>query len=121
MNSRLILRLTAPVTATSLLLLAVGVGTAWYVHAMQQSLNYALLDNASSMRAAEELDIFLHEIRTKLDHFLITGDRKYLEEASTFRQDTDHWLIEAERWSGDPREKAFTKRAARAMSTSMKS
>ncbi len=111
MNSRLILRLTAPVTATSLLLLAVGVGTAWYVHAMQQSLNDALLDNASSMRAAEELDILLHEIRTKLDHFLITGDRKYLEEASAFRQDTNHWLTEAERWSGDPREKAFMKRA----------
>ena len=111
MNSRLILRLTAPVTATSLLLLAVGVGTAWYVHAMQQGLNDALLDNASSMRAAEELDILLHEIRTRLDHFLITGDRKYLEEAAAFRRDTDRWLTEAERWSGDPREKAFTQRA----------
>jgi signal transduction histidine kinase len=63
------------------------------------------------MRAAEELDILLHETRTKLDHFLITGDRKYLEEASAFRPDTDHWLTEAERWSGDPREKAFMKRA----------
>ncbi len=111
MNSRLILRLTAPVTATSLLLLAVGVGTACYVHAMQQNLNDALLDNASSMRAAEELDILLHETRTQLDNFLITGDRKYLEEASSFRQVTDHWLTEAERWSGDPPEMAFTKRA----------
>ncbi len=111
MNSRLIIRLTAPVTATSLLLLAVGVGTAWYVHAMQQGLNDALLDNASSMRAAEELVILLHEIRTNLDHFLITGDRKYLEEASAFRPETNRWLTEAERWSGDPREKAFMKRA----------
>ena len=111
MNSRLLLRLTAPVAATSLLLLAVGVGTAWYVHAMQQGLNDALLDNASSMRAAEELDILLHEVRARLDYFLITGDRKYLEEAAAFRADTDHWLTEAERWSGDPREKAFMKRA----------
>ena len=93
MNSRLILRLTAPVTATSLLLLAVGVGTAWYVHSMQQSLNDALLDNASSMRAAEELDILLHEIRTKLDHFLITGDPKYLKETAAFRQETDRLAV----------------------------
>jgi signal transduction histidine kinase len=111
MNSRLFLRLTAPVTATSLLLLAVGVGTAWYVHRLQQTLNDALLDNASSMRAAEELEILLHEVRTKLDHFLITGDREYLKEAAGFRKDTDHWLSEAERWSGDPREKSFTKQA----------
>ena len=102
MNSRLILRLTAPVTATSLLLLAVGVGTAFYVHSMQQGLNDALLDNASSMRAAEELVILLHEVRTKLDYFLLTGDPKRLEQADSFRPETDHWLTEAERWSGYP-------------------
>ena len=76
MSSRLILRLTAPLAAVSLLLLGVGVGAAWYVQRMQRSVSETLLVNVSSMRAAEEVEILIREVRTQFDHFLITGERQ---------------------------------------------
>ena len=39
MNVRMMIRLTAPVVATSLLLLAVAVGAAWHVHYLEQSIS----------------------------------------------------------------------------------
>jgi signal transduction histidine kinase len=111
MNARLLFRLTAPVVATSLLLLAVGVGAAWYVHRLQQSMYEDLLANVGAMRAAEELEIVVRETRTQLDHFLITDERKYLEDVPTYRAETERWLAEAERWSLTDREKNLTGRA----------
>ena len=58
-----------------LLLLAVGVGAAWHVHRMQKTVSTGLRANVSGMRAAEELEILVWQIRTQLDHFLITGER----------------------------------------------
>ena len=42
--------------------------------------------------------IALHEIRTQLDHFLISGDRAYLNAVPPLREKTDRWLAEAEHW-----------------------
>src|SRR5258708_15715681 len=111
MNTRLILRMTAPVLLTSFLLLAVGVGAAWYVHRLEKSVSEDILINVSSVRAAEELEIDVREIRTQLDHYLLTGDRKYLDAIPMFRVETDRWLTEAERWSTTEHEKELTGRA----------
>jgi signal transduction histidine kinase len=111
MNTRLLIRMTTPVVATSLLLLAVGVGAAWYVHRLQRSVSDELRANVSSMRAAEELEILVREIRTQLDHFLMTKDRKYLETVPAFRQETERWLAEAEYWGVETREQELTARA----------
>jgi signal transduction histidine kinase len=111
MSARLLFRLTAPLVASSLLLLAVGVGAAWYVQRSQKTLTDELRANVSGMRAAEELEILVRETRTRLDHFLITGDRKYLLEAPALRQEMDFWLTEAERWSLTPQERQWTARA----------
>src|SRR6516165_10932899 len=98
MNRRLVVRMTAPVVAISLLLLAVGVGAAWYVGSWQTTVSHELRVNASGIRAGEELEILIREARTRLDHFLITGDRKYLEQVFELRPESEHWLKEAERW-----------------------
>jgi signal transduction histidine kinase len=97
--SRLVLHLTAPLIAVSLLLLAVGVGAAWYVHRMQRNVSDGLLINVSSMRAAEEVEILMRDIRTQFDHFLLTGNRSYLQVSPTFRSETDRWFTVAERYS----------------------
>jgi signal transduction histidine kinase len=104
------LRLTAPLVAVSLLLLGVGVGAAWYVHRLQRNISNSLSVNVSSMRAAEEVEILVREVRTQLDHFLLTGERKYLQASPTFREETEHWLRVAERYSISDREKELTKR-----------
>jgi signal transduction histidine kinase len=112
MNSRrLLLGITAPVIVTSLLLLGVGAGAAWNVHRLQKSVTEELRANISGVRAAEELEILVREVRTQLDHFLITGDKKYLAAVPGFDAEIDRWLKEAERWSLTPRERALTSRA----------
>jgi two-component system sensor histidine kinase HydH len=111
MNARLFVRMTAPVVAISLLLLAVGVGAAWYVHHWQKTLAHEVRDNVKGMRAGEELEIFVRETRTRLDHFLITGDRTYLRQVPELRNEMERWLVQADRWAFTPREEELTSRA----------
>jgi signal transduction histidine kinase len=113
MNARLIFRMTATLVAVSLLLFAVGVGAAWVIHRWQNRLAENVRVNVSGVRAAEELEILVRETRTRLDHFLLTGDRKYLLQARELREETAHWLQEAERWAITPHEQALTGRARR--------
>jgi signal transduction histidine kinase len=98
MSSRFMVRMTAPIVASSLLLLAVGLGTAWYVQRWQRTVSQDLRVNVSGIRAAEELEILVREARTRLDHFLITGDYKYLAQLPELQPQIEHWIAEAERW-----------------------
>jgi signal transduction histidine kinase len=111
MSRRLIVRMTAPTVAISLLLLAVGVLAAWQVHRLQRNISQALLVNVSSMRAAEELEIAVREARTQLDYFLITGDRRYLDAVSPMRREINRWQAETERWAQTSEEMELTGRA----------
>src|SRR6516162_5774309 len=99
------MRMTAPVVVTSMLLLVVGVGAAWYVHRLQHRVSDELKSNVSSLRAAEELVIAWHEVRTLLDHYLLTGDPKYLAAVPALQPRTEQWLAEAERWGTASNEK----------------
>ncbi len=105
MSVRLIFRMTAPVVAISMLLAAVGVGAAWYVQNWQTTVSRELRVNASGIRAGEELEILVREVRTRLDRFLITGDRQYLAQVPELRAETQHWLEEAESWGTTPDER----------------
>jgi signal transduction histidine kinase len=111
MSVRLVLRVTAPVVAISLLLLAVAVGAAWYVWDWQKTVSRELRVSVSGLRAAEELEILVREVRTRLDHFLITGDRKYLGRVPDLHEETEHWLGEAERRAATPHERQLMSRA----------
>ena len=70
----MILRLTAPIVALSLLLLAVGAIAAWYLHRIQKDSTAHLAQNVAGGRAAEELVIDAIQIEIHLDQFLLTGD-----------------------------------------------
>ena len=109
MNTRLLLRMTAPVMATSFLLLTVGVGAAWYVHRLEKTVAQDIQVNVSSVRAAEALEIHIREIRTQLDRYLLTRDKEYLGEIPSFQAKTERWLTEAERWSMTNRERQLTR------------
>jgi signal transduction histidine kinase len=111
MNTHLLVRLTAPVVAISLLLLAVGVGTAWYVDHFLKRLATEVRVNAKGMRAGEELEILVREARTRLDHYLRNGKRDDLQKVFRLRSDIEHWLVQAERWGITAREKELTTRA----------
>jgi signal transduction histidine kinase len=104
MSARLILRMTAPVVAISLLLLAFGVGAAWYVSSWQKRVARELRLNTSGIRAGEELEILLWEARAGLYQARITGDRAYLKQVLELRPESERWLREAESWEATPRE-----------------
>jgi signal transduction histidine kinase len=90
--------------AISLLPLAVGVVTAWNEQLCKESVSDALATNVVSMRAAEEMAIGLRDVRTRLDRFLVSGERRHLNAVPALRRETDHWLAEAERTAVTPRE-----------------
>jgi signal transduction histidine kinase len=63
MNYRLLWRVTAPAVAVGLVLLAAGVAGAWYINRLQTSLADVLNDNVTSLRAAQELEICVRQLR----------------------------------------------------------
>jgi signal transduction histidine kinase len=89
--------MTAPLVAVSVLLLLVGLSTAWYVQHLQHEAANVVALNVSSIRAAEELEIGLREIRNEIHQFLLTGDRRHLDAVPVRRLETDRWLNEARR------------------------
>lgn len=96
MNARVLIRITAPIGAVSLLLLTVGIFASWYVHQLQKTTSDLLDLNVTSVRVAEELEIGIREIRTQLNYYLLTGDRKYLEAVPTLRAEAERCLNSAE-------------------------
>lgn len=98
-----------PVFFLSALLLIMGGGSAWYVNHMYQDLSRVLELNVASVRAAEELEIGLREIRTRLNEYIHgSSDIETLEIDSLF-QNTDNWLAEADRLATTPHEQELIK------------
>lgn len=104
MKNRLIRHLTIPVVPISVLLLSVGVWAAWRVQHLQERVSREVRENVSAMRAAEELEILVRELRTRLEHFRISGDRRQMEAIGTIREEIERWVAEMAQWSFTPRE-----------------
>lgn len=86
-----------PVFLLSLLLLIMGGGSAWYVNYLYQDLARVLDLNVASVRAAEELEIGLREIRTQLNEYIHGSAEIQTLEINSLFHSTDYWLAEAER------------------------
>jgi len=97
-------------TAISLLLLAVGVGAAWYVNQLQRNLSELLAQHIAGVRASEKLEIALREMRAVLTHFLITHDPRHLQALPALRQETTARLREADRLANTAREQELVRR-----------
>jgi signal transduction histidine kinase len=65
----------------SLLLLAIGMSGAWYVHVLQGRVSWALADNVTSIRAALRLQLAIREIRDSLEEYSLTHNRAFLDKA----------------------------------------
>lgn len=99
---RMLLRLTWPAIALSLLLLATGVGTAWYVHRVQARISDIVAHNVSSIRDTEELVLALRELRLHARQFSAGED----DERPLVRD----LAAQAEYWLNDAMEDAITPR-----------
>jgi len=94
MQTRLLIRLVAPIAIVSACLLGVGLGAAWYVTSLQSSISRVLVQNVASLRAAEELEIGMLEIRAHLDRFLIKAEFPLLDKVPELRKNSESLLAE---------------------------
>ncbi|HUY35033.1 MAG TPA: ATP-binding protein [Pirellulales bacterium] len=104
MSTRFILRMAAPMIGLSMLLLAVGVVAAWYVHNQQKDNSELLARDVSSMLTAEDVEIAMREVRSRLNRYLRLGERKNLDEIPALRAHTLKLLEQSNRLARNPKE-----------------
>lgn len=110
MSRLLVFRVTAPLLAASCLLLGIAAATAWYVQRLHANLSEVLASNVASMRTAEELEIDLHEVRSRLIRFVLTGEQEHFAAAMVLHGESKQWLDEADRLAVTPHEKRLIAR-----------
>lgn len=99
-----------PTIGLSGLLLAVGVVAAWQLDRIQSAATQTVVLNVSSMRASEELEIAVREVRTRLKDYLLTKDRRHLNDLVELRRQVDQWLEESRRLATTPTEQGQIQR-----------
>ena len=72
-------RVSIPMIVMSLLLLAGGVATGWYIHSTQHEASNLVMRTVDAAETSIRLSIDLREIRTRLRHFIDTSDPAELE------------------------------------------
>lgn len=96
MFSRFVLRITAPLMAVSILLLALGGFAAWYVHRQQQQASELLSEGIALADAAQELENKLRDLRYLLSQFLVTGKPEHIKQANRVRLEVEYVLVKSE-------------------------
>ena len=107
--------IAAPVAVVSVLLLVIAVGSAWYIHSIQQSVAGMLADNVTSMRAAQELELSVRDLRSQGVRYLLTEDAKMLEPIPGLIERTQSALDHAESLATTPAEQALMRRTRKGL------
>jgi signal transduction histidine kinase len=102
--------IAAPVAVVSVLLLVTAVGTAWYVRQMQETTARMLTENVTSMRAAQELELSVRDLRSQGVRYLLTGNSKMLEPIPRMRERVSAALAHAVSLATTPAEEALMRR-----------
>lgn len=110
MNQRLVSRLAVPIALLSGLMLLTAIASAWHLRSLQHSVAGLITNHVDSVRAAQELEISIREVRTQLDRYLITADRRHLESVPRLRKRTAAALEAAELASTTSTEEALMRR-----------
>ncbi len=113
-QSRLVLRILLPILGVSLALLTIGVVAAWRIHLGEQTTSQTLSARVGSLRAAEELEILIRELRQQINLFLLTGDSAHLDAAAGLQGEAEHWIAEAFRLAANGRQQQLMRRVNRA-------
>ncbi len=109
MDRRLFIQVTAPAVVIGLLLFGTCLVSAWSVNHLQSRLSNILLQNVTSMEAAQDLEITLRKLRFHCYRYLIEGehartDSALLEQLSADDSAFRIALQEAERAAYTPQE-----------------
>ncbi len=104
LSRRLLYRVTAPTLTVSLLVLVLDVWAGWYLHDMHTRATQLTMLDVSGMRAAEELEIRMREVRNTLNRYLRTQDPANLAEIEGAEPDADALIERARALARSPRE-----------------
>lgn len=104
---RLRKKLTFATALMGLLLLILSVSGAWYVIQLQRTNSRTLDVNVSSIRAAEEMELIVQEMRHEIDRFLLTQDEDHLVQALQMESDVQVWIDQAQGMSSSKNEAAL--------------
>lgn len=98
-------RMVAGFLIMSALLIAVGILTIIYINRLQESTSRILEENVSNLKAAEELEIALLDMKGLTSYYLLDGDENWLKIFDEKRQSYINWLEKARRGARTPEEK----------------
>src|SRR5690606_33260114 len=96
MASRLLVRLIVPIVGLSVLLLAFGGVSAWYIHRLYLNSSQQLRQYLASAGVASELEHALWYTRWELTQHILTGSEQALRSALGFSALADQRLEQAE-------------------------
>lgn len=108
------IRVAAPFVFLSLLLLALGVSAAWYVHMRDREMARHLQHDSKEGIAAEELVITAGRVETHLDQYMLTSEARHLAAIPRLLDVIRLRLHELESLAGSPRETVWIKSMAAA-------
>lgn len=104
MGTRTIVNVTWPVMASSLLLLCLGVGAAWWVDKTQSDNSQLIGREVHGVVAAQDLYTKMREFRRNLDLFLRTHNVSEFDKIQAQRNETQELLNQAKRSARTPTE-----------------
>jgi signal transduction histidine kinase len=108
MNRRILLQVTAPALVLGLFLLGACLLSAWYIGRLQTDLAHILSQNVSSLRAAQQLEIILRQLRFHCFVYLIAPDDGMLLRITVDQQNFENSLEDVRRCLADARQSART-------------
>ena len=109
--------LAAPVAVVSGLLLVIAVGSAWYVRSLQDSVTAAVAETVRSVRAAQELELSVRDLRNQGVRYLLFNDPKLLEPIPGLRDRTMAALANAEAFADTPPERSLMRQTRAGIQT----
>lgn len=107
MNRRILIQVTAPTVVIGLLLFGACLVSAWYINRLQANMSTILSKNVASLRAAQQLEISLRQLRFHCFLHLIDPDEALLKEISLDHQNFEEWLERAKQAAHTAEEEAL--------------
>jgi len=105
MKLRIRPRMVAGFLLMSALLVVVGIFTSYYTNRMQENTSRILVENVSSLKSAEELEIALLDMKGLTANFLLDGQQNWLTVFAEKKSSFDHWFNQARERSHTAEEK----------------
>jgi signal transduction histidine kinase len=104
MNRKLLIQVTAPAVVIGFLLFGACLVSAWYINRLQSNLTDIRLENVTSLHAAQQLEIYVRQLRFHCYLYLIDPRPALLEDIRKDDEAFEHWLGEARKSANEPDE-----------------